>query len=69
MILDEANVLQGVVTQDPYSMGYNAVEALVKSLSGETVADLGKIVIVPGQFLGRSDLDAVKEWRTANGLK
>jgi simple sugar transport system substrate-binding protein/ribose transport system substrate-binding protein len=69
MILDSADVLQGVVTQDPYHMGYNAVEALVKFLSGEDVPDMGKIVIVPGQYLGRSDLDAVSAWRAANGLE
>jgi sugar transport system substrate-binding protein len=69
MILDSDDVLQGVVTQDPYHMGYNAVEALVKNLSGETVANQGTIVIVPGQYLGRTDLDGVKAWRTANGLK
>jgi ABC-type sugar transport system substrate-binding protein len=69
MVLDSDDVLQGVVTQDPYHMGYNAVEALVKYLSGETVADQGTIVIVPGQYLGRTDLDAVKAWRTANGLQ
>jgi sugar transport system substrate-binding protein len=69
MVLDSDDVLQGVVTQDPYHMGYNAVEALVKYLSGETVANQGTIVIVPGQYLGRTDMDAVKAWRTANGLQ
>jgi simple sugar transport system substrate-binding protein/ribose transport system substrate-binding protein len=34
MILSGDDILQGVVAQDPYHMGYNAVEALVKSLTG-----------------------------------
>ncbi len=68
MILAPDDILQGVVTQDPYNMGYKAVEALVKAIKGEEVADKGKITIVTGQFLGRSDLDAVNKWREANGL-
>jgi simple sugar transport system substrate-binding protein/ribose transport system substrate-binding protein len=69
MVLDEANILQGVVTQDPYHMGYNAVEVLIKVINGEDVAGMGEIQIVPGEYLGRSDADAVKAWREANGLK
>jgi simple sugar transport system substrate-binding protein/ribose transport system substrate-binding protein len=69
MILAPDDILQGVVTQDPYNVGYKAVEALVKAIKGEEVADQGKITIVTGQFLGRSDPDAVKAWREANGLK
>jgi ABC-type sugar transport system substrate-binding protein len=68
LILDDSNVLQGVVTQDPYNMGYHAVEALMMALQGESLDTLGKITIVPGQYLGRSDPDAVEAWRTANGL-
>ncbi len=69
MILDESDILQGVVTQDPYAMGFSAVEALVKTIKGEAVESKGKIVIVSGQYLGRSDAEAVKTWRTSNGLK
>ena len=31
--------------------------------------DAGKITVVPGTYLSVSDLDAVKQWRTDNGLK
>ncbi len=69
MILSPDNILQGSVAQDPYNMGYKAVEALVLLLEGKTVPDKGKITVVNGTYLGRSDPDAVKAWRAANGLK
>jgi simple sugar transport system substrate-binding protein/ribose transport system substrate-binding protein len=69
MVLDPDNILQGTVAQDPYNMGYKAVEALVSVLEGNTVPDQGKITVVPGTYLGRSDLEAVKAWRAANGFK
>src|SRR5512142_1369644 len=69
MILSGDNILLGTVAQDPYSQGYKAVEALVQSLNNETSATEGKMTIVPGTYLGTSDLEAVKAWRTANGLK
>jgi len=69
MILSGDNILLGTVAQDPYSQGYRAVEALIKALKGETVAEQGVMTIVPGTFLGVSDLEAVKKWRTDNGLK
>ncbi|HVN55742.1 MAG TPA: hypothetical protein VMT46_15525, partial [Anaerolineaceae bacterium] len=62
-------ILQGTVAQDPYNMGYKAVEALVMQLTGKEVADKGKITVVNGTYLGRSDPDGVKKWRTDNGLK
>jgi ABC-type sugar transport system substrate-binding protein len=69
MILDPDNILQGSVAQDPYNMGYKAVEALVLQLEGKTVPDMGKITVVNGTYLGRSDPAGVKAWRAANGLK
>jgi simple sugar transport system substrate-binding protein/ribose transport system substrate-binding protein len=69
MILNADNILQGTVAQDPYNMGYKAVEALVNVLEGKTVPDMGKITVVNGTYLGRSDPAAVNAWRTANGLK
>ena len=69
MILSGDNVLLGTVAQDPYTQGYKAVEALVQSLTSETSATEGKMTIVPGTYLGVSDLEAVKAWRKANGLK
>jgi ABC-type sugar transport system substrate-binding protein len=69
MILSGENVLLGTVAQDPYTQGYKAVEALVQSLNNESSATEGKMTIVPGTYLGVSDLEAVKAWRKANGLK
>jgi len=69
MILSENPVLIGVVAQDPYAQGYHAVESLALTLQGQTNSDAGKITVVPGTYLSTSDLDAVREWRTANGLK
>jgi ABC-type sugar transport system substrate-binding protein len=69
MILSSDNILQGTVAQDPYNMGYKAVEALVNALEGKPVENQGKITVVNGTYLGRSDPAAVQAWRTANGLK
>jgi len=69
MILSGDNILLGTVAQDPYSQGFRAVEALAKALKGETVAEMGKMTIVPGTYLGVSDLDGVRKWRQDNGLK
>lgn len=69
MMLSGDNILLGVVAQDPYAQGYKAVESLALTLLGKPNPDAGKIVVVPGMYLGVSDLDAVKKWRTANGLK
>ena len=69
MILSGDNILIGVVAQDPYAQGYQAVESLALTLQGQPNADSGKITVVPGTYLSTSDLDAVKKWRTDNGLK
>ena len=69
MMLSGDNILLGVVAQDPYTQGYKAVESLALTLLGEANPDAGKINIVPGMYLGISDLDGIKKWRTANGLK
>jgi simple sugar transport system substrate-binding protein/ribose transport system substrate-binding protein len=69
MILSGENILVGVVAQDPYAQGYNAVQSLALTLTEQANPDAGKITVVPGTYLSVSDLDAVKEWRTDNGLK
>jgi sugar transport system substrate-binding protein len=69
MILSGDNILIAVVAQDPYAQGYKAVESLALTLLGKDNPDAGKITVVPGMYLGVSDLDAVKAWRAANGLK
>ena len=69
MLLDKDNILQGVVTQDPYNIAYKAVESLVQYLTGTPSADMGKNTIVNGTYLDRANPDGVKQWRTDNGLK
>ena len=69
MILSGDNILIGVVAQDPYAQGYKAVESLALTLQGQPNSDTGKITVVPGTYLSTADLDAVKKWRTDNGLK
>jgi simple sugar transport system substrate-binding protein/ribose transport system substrate-binding protein len=69
MILSGDNILIAVVAQDPYAQGYKAVESLALTLLGKANPDAGKITVVPGMYLGVSDLAAVKAWRAANGLK
>src|SRR5512145_2490847 len=69
MILSGDNILIGVVAQDPYAQGFRAVESLALNLLGKPNPDAGKITVVPGTWLSTADLDAVKAWRTDNGLK
>jgi ABC-type sugar transport system substrate-binding protein len=69
MILSGDNILLGVVAQDPYTQGYKAVESLALTLQGKSNPDAGKITVVPGTYLSVDDLDAVRQWRTDNGLK
>jgi len=69
MILSGDNILVGVVAQDPYAQGYNAVQSLALTLLEQSNPDAGKITVVPGTYLSTSDTDGVKKWRTDNGLK
>jgi simple sugar transport system substrate-binding protein/ribose transport system substrate-binding protein len=69
MILSGDNILIGVVAQDPYAQGYNAVKSLALTLLDQANPDAGKITVVPGTYLSVSDRDAVEQWRTDNGLK
>jgi simple sugar transport system substrate-binding protein/ribose transport system substrate-binding protein len=69
MMLSGENILVGLVAQDPYAQGYSAVKSLALTLTEQANPDAGKITVVPGTYLSVSDLDAVKEWRTDNGLK
>ena len=68
MLLDKDNILQGVVTQDPYNIAYKAVESLVQYLTGKPSPDMGKNTIVNGTYLDRANPDGVNQWRTDNGL-
>lgn len=55
----EDNILQCVTGQDPFTIGYNTMEVLIKTIMGEE-GSFGQEVIVPGLVLTRSDLDAVE---------
>ena len=68
MILSSDKILQGVVSQDPYTQGYKAVESLALTLQGKTNPDKGKITVVPGMYLSSTDPAGVNAWRKANGL-
>lgn len=52
------NILQCVTGQDPYTIGYNTMEALIKTIMGEE-GEYGKEVIVPGVVLTRDDQEGV----------
>jgi ABC-type sugar transport system substrate-binding protein len=69
MMLSGDNILIGLVAQDPYAQGYKAVESLALTLKDQPNPDAGKITVVPGTYLSTTDLEAVKQWRVANGLK
>jgi simple sugar transport system substrate-binding protein/ribose transport system substrate-binding protein len=68
MILSGDNILVGVVAQDPYAQGYNAVKSLALTLLDQANPDAGKITVVPGTYLSVADPDAVEQWREDNGL-
>src|SRR5689334_11303277 len=68
MMLSGDNILVGVVSQDPYTQGYKAVESLALTLQGQTNPDKGKITVVPGMYLSSTDAAGVNKWRKANGL-
>ena len=69
MMLSGENILVGLVSQDPYTQGYKAVESLYLTLTDQANPDAGKITVVPGTYLSAADPEGVKAWRTANGLK
>jgi len=69
MILSSDHILVGVVSQDPYTQGYKAVESLALTLQGKANPDKGKITVVPGMYLSSDDQAGVNAWRKANGLE
>ncbi len=52
------NILQCVTGQDPFTIGYNTMEVLIKTIMGEK-GEYGKEVIVPGVVLSRDDVDSI----------
>lgn len=69
MVLDDASPLKAVVSQDPYTQGYNAVTGLVNAIKGGDYSDTkGKCIFVDGIVLSVNDKAGVNTWRVDNGL-
>ncbi|MEW9700201.1 substrate-binding domain-containing protein [Paenibacillus sp. SI8] len=63
MLKDKDGILQAITGQDPYNMGYKAMELLIKSLKGEDVsASKGKTTIVDGILLSRSNPEGIAKF-------
>lgn len=62
-LLDDNNILQAIVGQDPYSQGYQAMELIIKAANGGDVSDTkGKCKVVPGALLTREDTEGIKAY-------
>lgn len=60
MLQDSDNILQATTGQDAYTMGYNSMELLIKSLLGQdTGVTAGDIATVDGICLTREDQDGI----------
>jgi ABC-type sugar transport system substrate-binding protein len=69
MVLDDASPLKAVVSQDPYTQGYNAITGLVNAIKGGDYSDTkGKCIFVDGIVLSVNDKAGVNTWRVDNGL-
>lgn len=67
-LFDGTDIIWGEVAQDPYTMGYKAMELMIKNLQGEDTSEYaGKTTIVPGVVLTNDDFDGVNEWRESMG--
>lgn len=67
-LFDGTNIVWGEVAQDPYTMGYEAMELMIKNLMGEDTSEYaGKTTIVPGAVLLNDDLEGVNKWRLSMG--
>lgn len=65
MLKDENNILQAVTGQDPYDIGYKAMELLIKNIKGEvTSASNGEATIVPGVAVSRDDPSSITKFET-----
>ncbi|MBZ9685979.1 substrate-binding domain-containing protein [Clostridium estertheticum] len=63
MLKDSNNILQAVTGQDPYDIGYKAMELLIKNLKGEdTSASKGKLVIIDGLLVSRDNPDGIAKF-------
>jgi simple sugar transport system substrate-binding protein/ribose transport system substrate-binding protein len=68
LLQDNSGILQGVVVQDPYNMGYKAMQLLIANLKGENTGTSGKTTAIPGQILMRGDTEAIAKYRKDNGF-
>jgi simple sugar transport system substrate-binding protein/ribose transport system substrate-binding protein len=60
MLKEDDNILQAITGQDPYQMGYQAAELLIKGLKGEDISESkGKTKIVNGILLSRDNPDGI----------
>ena len=59
-IKSDDNILQCVTGQDPYTIGYNTMETLIKAIQGDDSLEYGKGVVVPGIVLTKEDIPAVE---------
>ena len=59
-LLDEANILHAVTGQQPFEIGYQAVEHAILAMRGEPVESE---VVVPGVLLTRDDPQAVRAFQ------
>ncbi len=64
-LLDENDILQGIVVQDPYAQGYQSATMLIKYLNGEVEAT-GTTESTPGFLLTRDDPEAIEEYVAEN---
>lgn len=63
MLKADDDILQAITGQDPYTMGYKAMELLIKQVKGEDVsASKGKTEIVDGILLSRSNPDGIAKF-------
>ncbi|TXK74564.1 substrate-binding domain-containing protein [Paenibacillus sp. N3.4] len=63
MLKESDNILQAITGQDPYNMGYKAMELLIKGLKGEDIsASKGKSTIVDGILLSRSKPEGIAKF-------
>ncbi len=57
LLKDSSNILQAVTGQDPYTIGYDTMKALINAIEGGDIsATKGKTIIVPGATLTRDDV-------------
>lgn len=63
MLKDKDNILQAITGQNPYDIGYKAMDLLIKGLKGEDIsASKGKTTIIDGILLSRANPDSISKF-------